>query len=108
MHSENKNSTHDNNKTTNIINILSGFWPIKVSELVYTDDDLFYNQYTNNYLRYDPSLRRIKDDEIKCDKCDIPDDKRVIIPIKYHPIHMKYLYVCDNCGNIFKNEKKTS
>ena len=21
---------------------------------------------------------------------------------------MKYLYVCDNCGNIFKNEKKSS
>ena len=44
---------------------------------------------------------------IKCIKCDIPDEERVIIPIKYHPTQMKYLYVCDNCGNIFKNEKKS-
>ena len=82
--------------------------PIKVSEMVYTDDDLFYNQYNNKYLRYDPSLRRIKDNEIKCVKCDIPDNERIIIPIKYHPTQMKYLYVCDNCGNIFKDEKKSS
>jgi len=78
--------------------------PIKVSETIYTEDDLFYNQHINKYLRFDPSLRRIVDDDIKCDKCDIPD---VIIPIKYHPTEMKYLYVCNNCGNIFKDIKKS-
>ena len=72
---------------------------MEVSETVYTEDDLFYNQHINKYLRFDPSLRRIVDDDIKCDKCDKPD---IIIPIKYHPTQMKYLYVCNNCGNIFK------
>ena len=79
--------------------------PIKVSETVYTEDDLFYNQHINKYLRFDPSLRRIVDDDIKCDKCEKPD---IIIPIKYHPTQMKYLYVCNNCGNIFKDMGKKS
>jgi DNA-directed RNA polymerase subunit M/transcription elongation factor TFIIS len=79
---------------------------IKISETIYTEDDLLYNQNINRYLRFDPSLRRIKDDKIKCDKCDIPDDKRQIIPIKYHPTHMKYFYVCDNCGHTWRENKK--
>jgi hypothetical protein len=37
---------------------------IKVSETIYTEDDLLYNQQINQYLRFDPSLRRIKDDNI--------------------------------------------
>lgn len=79
---------------------------IKVSETIYTEDDLLYNQQINQYLRFDPSLRRIKDPNIKCTKCDIPDDKRQIIPIKYHPAHMKYFYVCDNCGYTWRENKK--
>ena len=79
---------------------------IKVSETIYTEDDLLYNQQINQYLRFDPSLRRIKDDNIKCTNCDIPDDKRQIIPIKYHPAHMKYFYVCDNCGFTWRENKK--
>ena len=49
---------------------------IKISETIYTEDELLYNQHINNYLRFDPTLRRIKDDNIKCTKCDIPDDLR--------------------------------
>ena len=79
---------------------------IKVSETIYTEDDLLYNQQKNQYLRFDPTLRRIKDDTIKCTNCDIPDDKRQIIPIKYHPTHMKYFYVCDNCGYTWRENKK--
>jgi len=79
---------------------------IKVSETIYTEDDLLYNQQINQYLRFDPSLKRIKDDTIKCTNCDISDDKRQIIPIKYHPTHMKYFYVCDNCGFTWRENKK--
>ena len=60
----------------------------------------------NNYLRFDTTLRRIKDDNIKCTNCNIPDDKRQIIPIKYHPQNMKYFYVCDNCGFTWRENKK--
>ncbi len=79
---------------------------IKISETIYTEDDLLYNQHINQYLRFDPSLRRIKDENIKCEKCDIPDDKRQIIPIKYHPSNMKYFYVCDNCGFTWREKNK--
>jgi len=79
---------------------------IKVSETIYTEDDLLYNQQINQYLRFDPSLRRIKDDTIKCSNCVIPDEQRQIIPIKYHPTHMKYFYVCDNCGFTWRENKK--
>ncbi len=79
---------------------------IKISETIYTEDELLYNQHINNYLRFDPTLRRIKDDNIKCTNCDIPDDKRQIIPIKYHPSNMKYFYVCDNCGFTWRENKK--
>jgi len=79
---------------------------VKVSETIYTEDDLLYNQQINQYLRFDPSLRRIKDPNIKCTNCDIPEDKRQIIPIKYHPAHMKYFYVCDNCGYTWRENKK--
>lgn len=79
---------------------------IKVSETIYTEDDLLYNQQINQYLRFDPSLKRIKDPNIKCTNCDISDEKRQIIPIKYHPAHMKYFYVCDNCGNTWRENKK--
>jgi hypothetical protein len=79
---------------------------VKISETIYTEDELLYNQHINNYLRFDPTLRRIKDDNIKCTNCDIPDDKRQIIPIKYHPSNMKYFYVCDNCGFTWRENKK--
>lgn len=79
---------------------------MKVSETIYSEDDLLYNQQINQYLRFDPSLRRIKDPTIKCTNCDIPDEKRQIIPIKYHPAHMKYFYVCDNCGFTWRENKK--
>ena len=80
--------------------------PIKVSQTIYTEDDLLYNQHINQYLRFDPTLQRIKDDNIKCPNCDIPDEQRQIIPIKYHPTHMKYFYVCDNCGFTWRENKK--
>jgi len=80
--------------------------PIKISETIYTEDDLLYNQNVNQYLRFDPTLRRIKDDNIKCSNCDIPDKDRQIIPIKYHPSLMKYFYVCNNCGYTWREYQK--
>jgi DNA-directed RNA polymerase subunit M/transcription elongation factor TFIIS len=81
---------------------------IKISETMYTEDDLLYNQHINKYLRYDPTLRRIKDNIIKCPnkECDVEPEKEQILYIKYHPNNMKYLYVCDHCGYIWRTGKE--
>ena len=80
---------------------------IKISETMYTEDDLLYNQSINKYLRYDPTLRRINDTLIKCPnkECITTEDaekKQQVLYIKYHPQNMKYLYVCDYCGHIWR------
>ena len=77
---------------------------IKISETIYSEDDLLYNQHVNKYLRYDPTLRRIRDPQVSCPNpnCNIEEDKKQILYIKYHPQNMKYLYVCENCGETWK------
>ena len=76
----------------------------KISKTIYSEDDLLYNQHVNKYLRYDPTLRRIKDPMINCPntKCDAPESKRQVIYIKYDSKNMKYLYVCEHCGETWK------
>jgi DNA-directed RNA polymerase subunit M/transcription elongation factor TFIIS len=80
---------------------------VKISETIYTEDDLLYNQNINKYLRYDQTLRRINDPQIKCpnSECITSSAENVdqqVIYIKYHPRNMKYLYVCDHCGYIWR------
>ena len=79
---------------------------IKISESRYLEDDLLYKQNINNYLRYDPTLRRIRDSNIICPnkpECNIDLDKQQILSIKYDDVNMKYFYVCDYCGHIWKD-----
>ncbi len=75
---------------------------IKISETIYTEDELLYNQNINKYLRYDPTLRRINDSQIKCPNGECSDKQQQVLYIKYHPQNMKYLYVCDHCGHIWR------
>ena len=80
---------------------------IKISETIYTEDDLIYNQSINKYLRYDPTLRRINDSHIRCPNTECPiiadeSKQQQVLYIKYHPQNMKYLYVCDHCGHIWR------
>jgi|TARA_B100001540_G_scaffold241128_2_gene215875 DNA-directed RNA polymerase subunit M/transcription elongation factor TFIIS len=79
---------------------------IKISDTIYFEDDLLYNQNINKYLRYDPTLRRIKDSNISCknSECNIESDKQQILYIKYDEKNMKYFYVCDHCGFIWKEK----
>ena len=58
---------------------------IRISQTIYSEDDLLYNQNVNKYLRFDPTLRRIKDPHISCPNTDCtatPDNNQVIY-IKY-------------------------
>lgn len=85
---------------------------VKVAESLYSEDDLLYLQYQNKYLRYDPTLPRVSDPAISCPNgdCNGPKEARAqgtefkpqVLYVKYHPIHMKYLYCCDYCGTTWK------
>ena len=79
---------------------------IKISDTKYSEDDLLYNQNINKYLRYDPTLRIIRDPNISCknSECNVSEDKQQILYIKYDSKNMKYFYVCDHCGYIWKEK----
>jgi len=80
---------------------------IRISQTIYSEDDLLYNQHVNKYLRFDPTLRRIKDPHINCPNkdCDVPEEDKQVIYIKYDSKNMKYLYVCESCGETWKQIK---
>ena len=74
-----------------------GRQPYKISHSLYCDDDLLYLQHQNPYLRFDPTLPRICDPDIRC-PVEACQGERVLY-IKYHPTDLKYLYCCDHCGH---------
>lgn len=77
---------------------------IRISQTMYSEDDLLYNQNVNKYLRFDPTLRRIRDPHINCpnSNCSSTPDNNQVIYIKYDSKNMKYLYVCETCGDTWK------
>ena len=79
----------------------------KVTGTIYSEDNLLYLQHNNKYLRHDPTLPRVKDPALVCPNKDCTGDKNnpQILYVKYHPVHMKYLYCCDACGWTWKGEK---
>ena len=89
---------------------------VRVAESLYSEDDLLYLQFQNKYLRYDPTLPRVCDPALACPNGDcsgrIDAEKagieytNQVLYIKYHPIHMKYMYCCDYCGTIWRQDKK--
>ena len=82
---------------------------MKVSETLYSEDDLLYLQYKNKFLRCDPTLPRISDPNMPCPNgdCTAPKDKPQILYVKYHAVHMKFLYCCEYCGMIWRNTTDT-
>lgn len=79
---------------------------LKITETLYSEDDLLYLQYNNKFLRFDPTLPRTSDPSLVCPnkECSGPRDKPQVIFVKYHPVHMKYLYCCDYCGTVWRRE----
>ena len=77
---------------------------IRISQTMYSEDDLLYNQNVNKYLRFDPTLRRIRDPHINCpnSNCNSTPDNNQVIYNKYDSKNMKYLYVCETCGDTWK------
>jgi len=73
---------------------------LKVSSTMYSEDKLLFVQHQNPYLRFDPTLPRIRDPAVQCPSktCTGPRDAPQVVYVKYHPVHMNYLYCCDYCG----------
>lgn len=86
----------------------SGKKAFKVASTMYSEDDLLYLQFKNKYLRYDPTLPRVQDQALQCPnkECNGDREKPQILYIKYHPVHMKYLYCCDHCGWTWRDDEK--
>jgi hypothetical protein len=79
---------------------------IKVTQNLYSEDDLLYLQYQNKFLRFDPTLPRVNDPALACpnSECTGSKDNPQTLYVKYHPVHMKYLYCCDYCGTMWRRE----
>lgn len=79
----------------------------KVTSTMYSEDDLLYLQFKNKYLRFDPTLPRVRDASLRCPnkECTGPAEKSQILYVKYHPTHMKFLYCCDYCGTMWRQEQ---
>lgn len=77
-----------------------------VAKTMYAEDDLLYMQHNNAYLRYDPTLPRVQDPSIVCQNMDCPGSKETsqMIYVKYHPVQLRYFYVCDLCGQSFRKK----
>ena len=60
--------------------------------------------FVNPYIKYDPTLPRVNN--IKCTNKDCNSKKNKlqneVIYIKYDSKNMKYLYVCETCGETWK------
>lgn len=80
----------------------------KVTQTMYSEDDLLYKQHQNKYLRFDPTLPRVQDPNIKCpnEACTGPKDTPRVLYVKYHPVHMKYFYCCEYCGYTWKLDEQ--
>lgn len=81
----------------------AGRQPYKLSQTLYSDDDLLYLQHQNKYLRFDPTLPRVCDASMQCpnEACEGKRENKEsrLLYIKYHPVDLKYLYSCDHCGH---------
>lgn len=77
---------------------------LKATQTIYSEDELLYDQFQNKYLRYDPTLPRIRDPTLECPSpsCTGPKDSPQIIYIKYQTTNMRYMYCCDHCGHVFR------
>lgn len=79
---------------------------VKVGHTLYSEDDLLYLQFKNKYLRNDPTLPRVCDPTLVCPNSDCTESREnpQVLYVKYHPVHMKYLYCCDHCGSMWRQD----
>lgn len=64
-----------------------------------------YKILLNEFTKYDPTLPHMK--TIKCPSGDCPTNKgekeRDIIYMKYDPVNLKYIYICNVCDHQWRS-----
>jgi DNA-directed RNA polymerase subunit M/transcription elongation factor TFIIS len=63
-----------------------------------------YRILLNEFTRQDPTLPHIKN--VKCPKTSCSSNggaERDVIYIKYDPVNMKYMYICNVCGEAWRS-----
>jgi DNA-directed RNA polymerase subunit M/transcription elongation factor TFIIS len=87
---------------------------ICVSKTHITSGNMSYKNIVNKFTKMDPTLPRIN--TIKCpnsdctsnlEKTDKLYDKNEILYIRYDDTNMKFIYLCSNCDNMWKNVDNT-
>lgn len=78
---------------------------IRVTHTLYTEDELLYKQHQNMYLRFDPTLPRVNDIPCPNAECEKSKQNPSVLYVKYHPVDMKYFYMCDHCGKTWRPEE---
>ena len=62
---------------------------------------------SNKYITHDNTLPKIENENIKCTNKEcisiIENKKSSITYLKYDPDNMKYIYICNYCGQKWKN-----
>jgi DNA-directed RNA polymerase subunit M/transcription elongation factor TFIIS len=65
-----------------------------------------YHALVNEFTKLDPTLPHV--DTLKCPKVECPsnagDKKRDVIYIKYDPVELKFLYICNVCDARWKSK----
>jgi DNA-directed RNA polymerase subunit M/transcription elongation factor TFIIS len=76
---------------------------VQLSETLYTDDDIKYKMYQNKYIRYNPTLRRIIDPNVKPPAGFKHKSTDPICYIKYNNKDQKFMYISETTGEIWRN-----
>lgn len=76
---------------------------VQLSETLYTDDDIKYKLYMNKYIRYNPTLRRIIDPNVKAPEGYKHQNTDPICYIKYNNKDQKFMYISEKTGEIWRN-----
>ena len=86
----------------------TGHRAVRLTRTNYSEDELLYRHHQNPFLRFDPTLPRVLEPTLKCKNPECTESRHTprFIYIKYHPVDMKYFYVCDHCGTSLRVDEK--
>lgn len=66
-----------------------------------------FNHIINEYTKLDPTLPRVYNIRCPNETCkthETPDTPAEVIYLRYDDDNMKYLYICNECDNVWKTD----
>lgn len=78
---------------------------LKLLEINHSDTQKNYKMFENPWIKYDPTLPRVKNIECPNEGCTKPkEEDNEVIYIKYDGVNMKFLYHCVYCSHFWRIE----